>query len=211
MIAAPLPAPARERAAHLGPERRRPQVLDAALAIAASSGTAAVTVGSIAGRLGVTRPVVYACFADRVTLIEALVERERNVIVQGLLDALHAARGDDPETAFVAGYRALLRTVEEHPDTWRLIFTSNPDPSVAGVIATARHEMAASATRWIGPALNSWWGTAELDRKLPVLIELFMSSSEAASRSLLDPENDWTADDLGEFYGRIICSAFRAA
>lgn len=186
-------------------------MLDAALAIAASSGTAAVTVGSIAERLGVTRPVVYSCFADRVTLIEALVERERNVIVQGLLDALHAARGDDPEAAFVAGYRALLRTVEQHPDTWRLIFASNPDPSVAGVIATARQEMAVSATRWIGPALDNWWGTAELGRKLPVLIELFMSSSEAASRSLLDPENDWTADDLGEFYGRIICSAFRAA
>ncbi len=186
-------------------------MLDAALAIAASAGITAVTIGSIAERLGVTRPVVYSCFADRVVLIEALVERERDVIVRGLLEALHVARGDDPQAAFVAGYRALLRTVEEHPDTWRLIFAANPDPSVADVIATARHAVAASATRWIGPALDKWWHTADLDRKLPVLIELFMSSSEAASRSLLDPENDWTADDLGEFYGKIICSAFRAA
>ena len=44
-----------------------------------------------------------------------------------------------------------------------------------------------------------------------MLIELFLSSSEAAVRSLLDPESDWTPDDLGEFYGRIICSAFGAA
>lgn len=204
-------APARERAAHLGPERRRPQVLDAALAIAATSGTTAVTIGSIAERLGVTRPVVYSCFADRVALIEALVERERDVMVQGLLDALHAARDDDPQAAFIVGFQALLRTVEEHPDTWRLIFAANPDPSVADVIATARRTLAASATRWIGPALHAWWHPAGLDRKLPVLIELFVSSSEAASRSLLDPENDWTADELGEFYGRIICTAFRAA
>jgi AcrR family transcriptional regulator len=202
---------ARERAAHLGPERRRPQLLDAALAIAATSGITAVTIGSIAERLGVTRPVVYSCFADRVALIEALVERERDVMVQGLLDALHTARGDDPQAAFTVGYQALLRTVEEHPDTWRLIFVANPDPPVADLIAAARHALAASATHWIGPALHRWWHTSGLDRKLPVLIELFMSSSEAAARSLLDLENDWTADDLGEFYGRIICSAFHAA
>lgn len=202
---------ARERAAHLGPERRRPRVLDAALAIAAASGTTAVTVGSVAERLGVTRPVVYSCFADRVALIEALVERERDVMVAGLLDALHTARGDDPQAAFTAGYRRMLHLVTEHPDTWRLLFAANPDPSVAKAITEARQAVAASATRWIGPALQRWWQPTDLERKLPVLVELFMSAGEAASRSLLDGETDWTADDLGAFYGRIICSAFHAA
>ena len=201
----------RERAAHLGPERRRPLVLDVALDIAATSGTSAVTVGSVANRLGVTRPVVYSCFPDRVALIEALVERERDMMVARLLEALHTARGDDPQAAFVTGYRHLLHMVEEHPSTWRLIFAANPDPSVSDVVAEARRAVAASATRWIGPALQRWWQTSDLDRKLPILIELFMSAGEAASRSLLDDENDWTADDLGAFYGQIICSAFRAA
>lgn len=186
-------------------------MLDAALAIAATSGTTAVTIGAVAERLGVTRPVVYACFADRVALIEALVERERDMLVTGLLDALHTARGDDPEAAFVTGYRHLLHIVEEHPDTWRLLFAANPDPSVADVVTEARQSVAASATRWIGPALERWWQPTDLDRKLPVLIELFMSAGEAASRSLLDGETDWNADDLGAFYGQIICSAFRAA
>lgn len=201
----------RERAAHLGPERRRPLVLDAALAIAAASGTAAVTIGSVADRLGVTRPVVYACFPDRVALLEALVERERNAMVTRLLDALHTAHGDDPQAAFITGYQHLLHMVDEHPDTWRLIFAATPDPAVCDVVAQARQAVAASATRWIGPALARWWQTADLERKLPVLIELFMSTGEAASRSLLDSGNDWTADDLGSFYGQIICSAFRAA
>ena len=66
----------RERAAHLGPERRRPQILDAALQIAAESGTAAVTIGAVATHLGVTRPVVYSCFKDRVELLAALLDRE---------------------------------------------------------------------------------------------------------------------------------------
>ena len=208
---ATAPTPARERAAHLGPERRRPQVLDAALAITATSGVAAVTIGSVAERLGVTRPVVYSCFADRVELIKALVNRERDLMLEGLLEALHTARGDYPQAAFVDGFSALLSVVEARPDTWRLIFAANPDSAVAEMIATARETLAASSTRWIGPAMETWWATADLDRKLPVLIELFLSSSEAAVRSLLDPESDWTPDDLGEFYGRIICSAFGAA
>lgn len=171
----------------------------------------AVTIGTVAELLGVTRPVVYSCFADRVALIEALVERERDVMMSGLLDALHTAHGDDPLAAFVTGYQQLLHMVEEHPDTWRLLYAANPDPLVVNVVAEARRAVAASATRWIGPALKRWWQPTDLDRKLPVLIELFMSAGEVASRSLLDGENDWTADDLGEFYGRIICSAFEAA
>lgn len=201
----------RERAPHLGPERRRPQVLDTALAIAATAGTAAVTIGSVAEHLGVTRPVVYACFNDRVDLIDALIERERRLLLDGGLAALHAAGGDHPEAAFITGFQALLRFVESRPDTWRLIFSANPDPAVEGMIAAARKSLAASAAKWMTPAMQAWWQTEDLDRKLPVLIELFAASVEAAARSLLDLENGWTPDELGEFYGRIICSAFRAA
>jgi AcrR family transcriptional regulator len=204
-------APARERAAHLGPERRRPQVLDAALEIAAAEGISAVTIGAVATRLGVTRPVVYSCFASRVELIEALLQREDELLREGLLSALHTARGDDPEAAFIGGYQAMLRVVDERPDTWRLLFSANADPAVAGMIAAVRSTVTGSATRWIGPALQRWWQTADLDRKLPVIIELFISSSQAAARSLLDPENDWTPDDLGEFYGRVMSRAFRSA
>lgn len=204
-------SPPRRRAAHLGPERRRPQVLDAALAIAAAEGTSAVTIGAVAARMSVTRPVVYACFSDRVELIEALIEREGELLRQGLLGALHTGRGDDPEAAFVSGYQALLKVVEDRPDTWRLLFNANSDPTVAGMIATIRATLTASAARWIGPAMHRWWQTVDLERKLPVVIELFISSSEAAVRSLLDPENDWTADTLGEFYGRIMRHAFQSA
>ncbi|MEZ0049049.1 AcrR family transcriptional regulator [Mycobacterium sp. MAA66] len=204
-------APARERAAHLGPERRRPQILDVALEIAAAEGVSAVTIGAIATRLGVTRPVIYSCFSDRVELLHALLQREDQLLTTSLLEALHAGRGDDPDAALVTGYQALLHVVEQRPATWRLLFSANPDPAVAGMIATMRVELAASATRWIGPALEKWWQTTDLDRKLPVLIELFMSSSEAAARSLLDTENDWTAETLGEFYGRIMSAAFQSA
>ena len=96
------------RAAHLGPERRRPQVLDAALAISLEEGVGEVTIGAIAKRLEVTRPVVYACFADRVEIITALLERETGRLRDALVTALRSARGDGPDDAFVTGIRVAL-------------------------------------------------------------------------------------------------------
>jgi AcrR family transcriptional regulator len=204
-------AKTRGRAAHLGPERRRPQVLDAALAITVEQGAGEVTIGAIADRMHVTRPVVYACFADRIEVITALLERETTNLRDALVEALHSARGDDPETVFVDGFRSLLRVVADRPNSWRVVFAARPDPAVVDRFARVREEMASNAARWIGPALAAWWGFAELDVKLPVLIEFFLSACEAAVRSLLDPATALTADDLAVMYGRMVCAAFNSA
>lgn len=202
---------AHTRAAHLGPERRRPQVLDAALAITVEEGVAAVTIGSIADRLHVTRPVIYACFADRVELVTALLERETATLRDALIAALHSARGDTPEEAFVAGFQALLRVVAERPDSWRVLFFAQPDRAVADRFVSVRAQLAEATSASIEPVLTRWWHVDDPDAKLPVLVEFLMSSCEAAVRSLLDPSNPWGADELGQLYGRMVCSAFSAA
>jgi AcrR family transcriptional regulator len=201
----------RTRAAHLGPERRRPQVLNAALAITVEQGVGQVTIGTIADRLQVTRPVVYACFDGRVEIITALLERETTNLRDALVAALRTARGHDPESAFVDGFGALLRVAAARPDSWRVVFAAQPDPAVVDRFQRVRAEMQDIAGRWIRPALSAWWDFADVDAKLPVLVEFFLSSCEAAVRSLLDAMNTWTADDLASMYGRMVCSAFRAA
>lgn len=201
----------RGRAAHLGPERRRPQVLDAALEITVEQGVAEVTIGAIADRLGVTRPVVYACFADRIEIITALLERETAYLRDALVETLRSARGDDPESVFVGGFVSLLNVVAAHPNSWRVVFSARPDPAVLGRFKRVRAELASKAAHWIGPALTAWWGFTDLDARLPVLIEFFISSCEAAVRTLLDTTNTWTADDLGAMYGRMVCHALQAA
>lgn len=202
----------RERAPHLGPERRRPQVLDAALTIAVREGIGAVTIGSVAAEMGVTRPVVYACFSDRVEMVEALLDREVPLLVTGVLDALHSSGGAaDSEQAFVIGFRALLATVTASPDTWRLVFSGEPDLAVAERFRAARAHVTEQTTAWIAPAMELWWQTPDLDRKLPVLIELFLASCESAVRSVLDESNDWGPEDLGEFVGRAVHRAFKDA
>ncbi|WP_328530577.1 TetR/AcrR family transcriptional regulator [Nocardioides sp. NBC_00368] len=202
----------RARAPHLGPERRRPHVLDAARAIAVADGIGAVTIGSVAAAMGVTRPVVYACFADRVELVDALLDRESAELLEAILTALHgSANPDDPEQAFVDGFRALLHAAAAAPETWRLVFSGEPDPAIAERFRDAKALVQAQATDWIRPAMERWWQTADLERKLPVLIDLFLSSCESAVRSLLDTSNDWGPDDLGSFMGKALHRAFEDA
>lgn len=202
----------RQRAAHLGPERRRPQVLDAARAIAVADGIGAVTIGSVAAAMRVTRPVVYACFSDRVELVDALLDRESANLLDTILTALHSsADPEDPERAFVGGFRALLNAAAAAPETWRLVFAGEPDPAIAERFRAAKTHVQIEATEWIRPAMEHWWQTADLEHKLPVLIDLFLSACESAVRSLLDTSNDWGPDDLGTFVGSAVHRAFRDA
>lgn len=202
----------RQRAPHLGPDRRRPQLLDAALAIAARSGIGAVTIGTVAAEIDVTRPVVYSCFADRIDMVETLLDREVPRLEGLILAALRSTAGvTDPEQAFIDGFRALLEVVTESPDAWRLVFSREPDSEVAERFLAARDHVTVHATSWIAPAMRQWWHTADLDRKLPVLIELFLASCESAVRLVLDESSNWEPDELGKFVGQAMYRAFKDA
>jgi AcrR family transcriptional regulator len=179
--------------------------------IAVRDGIPAVTIGAVAQRLGVTRPVVYACFPDRISMLEELLVREEQKLLAGVLAAYPApGRYRSTQAAFVGGMQALLRTVAEQPDTWRAIFWSNPGPDVAELFNRARRQVADQFATLIRPNLQHW-GTDDVDRKLPVLVELFVSVGEGAVRSLLDPANTYTADELGDIVGRAAYRAIRQA
>ncbi len=199
----------RQRAQHLGPERRRPQVLDTALAIAVEHGIAAVTMAAIAERMNVTRPVVYACFADRVELIEALIQREEGYLVSGVLEVVTPRDVDADETVFVEGFRALLAKAASRPDAWRLVY-GNPDPAVASSFGRGRALVVERCAKLLRPTLRAW-GTADAERKLPVLVEQWVSAGEAAVRALLADKDGWTPADLGAFVGAAVYRALRNA
>lgn len=202
------PSPSKSRAAHLGPERRRPLILDAARAIAAESGIPAVTIGAVAERLAVTRPVVYSCFPDRVALLKALFDREADSLLTATIGAIKAGSADTIETAFVYGIQAWLEVAKTHPDTWRLL-TSEPDPAVAEVFGIARLEVEKTLAKQIYPALIAH-GIVDLDRKMPTILMLFYSACEAAALSLSRESEKWTPVELGELYGRALWRALSA-
>ncbi|MFW0789759.1 TetR/AcrR family transcriptional regulator [Gordonia sp. CPCC 205333] len=196
----------RQRAEHLGPQRRRPQILDAALRIAVTEGVAAVTIASVAERIDVTRPVVYGCFTSRVDLIAELVRNEEANLWSSLTDVLHAREVDADESVFIEGFRALLHTVDARPDGWRLLY-GNPDPAVAAYFGRGRQAALERCTELLRPTLHAW-GVDDPELKLPALVELWVSASEGAVRTLL-ADDRWTPDTLGAFVGTRVYRAMR--
>ncbi len=203
--------PERTRAAHLGPERRRPLVLDAALRLAAAQGVRGVSMEAVAQELGVTRPVVYACFGSREELLLALLEREEKKLFDGVMAAL-PQRPDfgNPQRLMEEGFQALLRVVAEHVDSWRLVFAASPDPAIADRYGDARRRVARRVGSLMGPALKLR-GVKDLGRKLPVLVEMFMSMGDGAVRALVQGEGRWKPDELGAYVGRMVLAALNKA
>lgn len=200
-------AASRARAEHLGPQRRRPQVLDAALAIAAADGVAAVTMAAIAERMGVTRPVVYACYGGRGEVLAALLDRETEVMLQRLFTMLPPQRTGSIEQLFVDGFRTLLQKVAERPESWRIMFVADPDPALAEAVRRGRAQIANRFAVALRPLLERR-GVTDIDRTLPPLVEVFLAICESAVRMMLD--GDWTPDALAAVVGPAAYRALRA-
>ncbi len=103
-------------------DKRREQLLDAALTVIVAQGYSRVSVEAVAREAGVTRPVVYDHFRDLGELLHALNEREVRYSVEQLAGLLPAdpERGH-PADVFSASVARFLDVVASRPDTWKLI------------------------------------------------------------------------------------------
>ncbi len=75
-------------------DRRREQMLDVAMAIVRTDGADGLTLGTLAAKAGVSRPIAYDHFGTRAGLLLALSQRLEDRYVQALRDALRAAPHD---------------------------------------------------------------------------------------------------------------------
>ncbi len=202
----------RKRAAHLGPERRRPQVLDAALELFLKSGYEGTSMDAIASAAGVTKPVVYACFSGKDELFRALLAREEERILAEIQAAFAAADLTDPEGTLIEGYTGFLRAVSASPEVYRLIFLGEGgNTAVARRIQRGRQAqvdaLSALARGWLERRSSKRAGEAEIDRNARLLGNAIAGLAEAGARLLLSGVDDWTPETLGQSLGRLAASA----
>lgn len=195
------------RAEHLGPQRRRPQVLDSALAIAAEHGLGAVTMANISELMGVSRPVVYDCYPGRGEVLAALLERESQVALERLLAILPPLKTDSVEQMFVDGFTSLLCDVAERPASWRIIFANDPEPILAQAISAGRGRLRAHVAQVMQPLFERWQ-VDDLDRVSPVLTDIFVGICETAARIQLDTGGE--PEPLARIVGPAAYRALRA-
>jgi AcrR family transcriptional regulator len=193
----------RKYARRLPPEQRREQLLDAALSLI-PAGFDTVTMESVAKQAQVTKPVLYDLFANRASLISALLEREAARATEQVLAALptdFATRS--PDDAFADAVRVFVHAVVEAPDRWRLVllppegtpreFRAQVELVRAGVLAQIE-DLAALGLKELG-------GLDDLDSAL--LGHAMLALGEMSGRLVLTDPEKFTPDRLVAFVSRI--------
>lgn len=97
-------------------DQRREQLLAASLAAFASRGVELTTMDTIAGQAGVSKPLVYRHFANRVEALLAVVEQQSAALMSALEDAAAGGGGLHP---LIVEYLAFA---ERSPQGFRLLF-----------------------------------------------------------------------------------------
>jgi len=202
----------RKRAAHLGPERRRPQVLDAALELFLELGYEGTSMDAVARAAGVTKPVVYACFAGKEELFRALLSREEEQILTEIQAAFAASDLSDPQATLIEGFTGFLRAVAASPEVYRLIFLGEGggNTAVARRIQRGRQAQVDALSLLVRDWLPRT-GKRASDRRHDVTARLLGNAiaglAESGARLLLSGEDGWTPETLGRELGRLAAGA----
>ena len=132
----------RPRARMTGHERRE-QLIGVARGVFAERGYAASSMEEIAERADVSKPVVYEHFGGKDGLYEVVVEREVNLLLDGIVPALRDA--PDPRRAVEAATDAFLSYIENHRDGFRILVRDAPMGTSSGTLPSVLGEVAANA------------------------------------------------------------------
>src|SRR5919197_6774 len=203
----------RPRAAHLGPERRRPLVLDAALREFVKHGYGGTSMEAIAEAARVSKPVVYECYPSKEKLFRALLEREERKLGEAVAAALPTSPDfGDVEAVLAEGLTALLSAAATTPLSWRVVFDAEHggDRAVLKRVLRARALITEQLTQLVALFLAQA-GTEDPDRKAPVLAELLAATGRTSVRVMLDSPDEWTPEELGALVARVVARGAPAA
>jgi AcrR family transcriptional regulator len=134
----------RARAAYLGPEKRRPMVLDAALEIFAEGGFADASMAAVAERAGVSKAVLYDCFPNgKQEIYEALLERGEQRFLDHMMGVLTETARMPMKRGLHEGLDAFLRYAEMDPLGFQVVFgeAGSADPEIIKRSAATRERI----------------------------------------------------------------------
>jgi AcrR family transcriptional regulator len=192
----------RSRAAHLGPERRRPLVLDAALALFVRNGYEGTSMEAIAGAAGVSKPVVYDCFPSKERLFTELMAREEGRVMGQIVAAIPADPDlDDIEGTLTRGMTAFLQAVAESPDAYRVILLGEggSNAAVERRVRRGRQRLVRVLAELARPLVEG----PDRERRALLAGHAVAAVAESGARAMLDGDGGWDPDELGRELGRM--------
>jgi AcrR family transcriptional regulator len=193
----------RERAAHLGPERRRPLVLDAAFKLFLRHGYEGTSMEAIADAAGVTKPVVYSCYPSKEELFKALLAREEERVLAEVAAVLpESVSSGDLKRVLTQAFTAFLRAVSASPAAYRVVFLGEggANAAVAKRVQRGRDQMIDAVAALARPTLSQG-SAAERDRAARLLGHLVVGLAETGARAMLRDPESWSPEALGRVLG----------
>ncbi|MDQ2790150.1 MAG: TetR family transcriptional regulator [Pseudonocardiales bacterium] len=211
VAAGPAARSGRARAAHLGPERRRPLILDAALEVYVERGYRGTSMQAVADAAGVTKPVVYECYPSKDELLLALLDREERRLMDAISESLPSNLvSDNTEAVLAAGFTAFLAGVGQAPNSWRVVFDSGwGSGSVVAARVRRVREMVVGQLRELVRQSMIVAEIDDIDRKAPVVAELITTVAESCARMLVLEHYPWTAAELATYVARLLARGVR--
>lgn len=115
---------------------REPQMVAVARRAFAEYGYHGASMERIAEEAGVSKPMLYAYFGSKEGLFEACVEDATRQLM-GLLEEA-VAGGRTPELRMWRGFVAVFTFIEEHRESWRLLYPHGPASGGPFAVAAER-------------------------------------------------------------------------
>jgi AcrR family transcriptional regulator len=181
-------------------------VLDAALAVWADHGYRGTTMAAIAAKAGVSKPVLYECYANKDDVLRALLDREEGLLMSATQAALPVDDTKGLRATVEAAYEAFFDAVLAHPVSWRIVVDAQRvmPAAIESRYHQARElfvEQIAELVRQLTPA-----GDQLTDAEALVVASNFASLAEDNASLLLRQEpgpGAWTSAGLAAFVTRV--------
>ena len=179
----------RDGRARMTGKERREQLLEVGRALFAQKGFDATSVEEIAGKAGVSKPVVYEHFGGKEGLYAVVVDREMRALLDAITGAL--TRGGHPRDLLEHAAFALLDYVESSSDGFRILVRDSPVATSTGGFASLISDVASQVEHIMADQL----GSRGFDPKLaPMYAQMLVGMVALTGQWWLDARKPKKAD-----------------
>jgi AcrR family transcriptional regulator len=191
-------------------------ILDVAMRLFLERGYKRTSMEAVARAAGVSKPVIYDCFASKADLFGALLDREEQRMFEQFATALMAGAqvGDLRETLH-AGFTSMLQAVAATPRAYRVALMNDGDAqaAIAARVRRGREQQTAAIAGVARVWLEGRLPEERLDASAQLVGHTLLALGEAGVRMTISEAPGWTPETLGaalaELAGRGLLSLVR--
>jgi AcrR family transcriptional regulator len=165
---------------------REQQMLAVATEVFAARGFHAASMGDIAERAGVSKPMIYAYFESKEDLWRSCLAGARRRLFESIDRAVGTAA--TPEEKLWIGVQAFFAFVEEEPDSWALLDEAQAGPFISEVAEVRRQVAGGVATLLRDAAAAEGADETALEQTEPLARTLVGAAEALANWWLEHPE-----------------------